>query len=108
MNLEGKMEKIKLKYPSICYNCENARKPASGELTKQGYVGCTLNAKGMGHGAITEAEVIAEGWVDLKSKIKLGRGSGVLTNLQLITKCVTDCREYSPIYNSNEGLNEEI
>lgn len=46
---------------------------------------------------IGEAEVIGEGWVDLKSKPKLGKGSGMITNFQLLTKGVKHCNLHSEI-----------
>lgn len=86
------------KHPSICWGCENARKPASDENTKKGYVGCCIRAL---HGSkvydfteINEADEIGEGWVDLKSQVKLGKGSGIITNMQLLTKGVKSCKQF--------------
>ena len=93
------IDSIKQHYTSICHSCSNARKPASDELTKQGYVGCCIKVinsiKKLDHEEITEAEEVAEGWVDLKSKLKLGKGSGITTNLMLLTKKVKRCNQYN-------------
>jgi len=91
------------KHPSICYNCERARKPASDENTKKGYVGCCLRVVGKRSREddltydweeINEAKEVAEGWVDLKSRVKLGKGSGIITNLMLLTQEVKSCNQY--------------
>lgn len=29
--------------PSLCHNCDNARKPASESLAQEGYVGCAMH-----------------------------------------------------------------
>ena len=36
------MLNVEEKYPSICYSCENARKPAADSNQEKGYVGCAL------------------------------------------------------------------
>lgn len=88
-------------HPSICYNCQKARKPASDENTKKGYVGCCLRVMPKHNGIdnitydwdeITETKEVAEGWVDLRSKVKLGNGSGVITNLMLLTLETKKCK----------------
>ncbi len=81
---------------SICYNCENARKPASDQIMNQGYVGCAEFARKEHYDFIIEAEELAEGWVDLKTRI-FGKKSGVITNLQLLTKEVKTCKEFQLI-----------
>jgi hypothetical protein len=102
---DKEINKIKEKHPSICYSCDKARKPASDNNTKKGYVGCCLRVIGKrSHGGeltydwgeIKEAKEIGEGWVDLKSEIKLGKGSGVITNFMLLTLEVKTCNQYSP------------
>lgn len=95
------LEEIKEKYPSICYNCRHSRKPASNENTKKGYVGCcirVLNNEQLDWTEINEAEEIGEGWVDLKSDVTLDKGSGVITNFQLLTLKVNSCDQYTEKY----------
>lgn len=93
---------IKEKHPSICYNCDLARKPASDENTKKGYIGCCLRVIGKrskndditcDYDEITQAKEVAVGWVDLKSTVKLGKGSGIITNLMLLTLEVKSCNK---------------
>lgn len=93
------IDEIKEKYPSICYNCDKARKPASDENTKKGYVGCCIRVidGNLDYYEINEAKEIAEGWVDLKSNINLGKGSGIISNLQLLTLEVKSCRQFKQI-----------
>ncbi len=79
---------------SICYNCENARKPASDQIMNQGYVGCAEFARKEHYDFIIEAEELAEGWVDLKSRFTLNRGSGITTNKQLLTVGVKKCKQF--------------
>lgn len=43
---------------------------------------------------INEAKEVAEGWVDLRSDIKLGEGSGIITNLMLLTLEVKSCNQF--------------
>lgn len=97
---------IKTTYPSICYTCENARKPASDVITKKGYVGCTLRVldKVPSNGRTTfdweeinKAKEIAEGWVDLRSRVKLGKGSGITTNKMLLTLEVESCNQHTEL-----------
>lgn len=96
-------EEIEQKYPSICYGCDWARDISESNLEK-GYVGCALRLVGRGNGhydcdEITDGEVIAEGWIYNKrrpfdkDKHYL---SGVMTNYQLITKGINNCRQYEP------------
>jgi len=94
------MDKIKEQHPSICYGCELSRKPASDENTKKGWVGCCMRAMtnrmsgdGLGYDfhKINNAKEIGEGWVDLKSRVKIGKGSGVITNFQILTLGVESC-----------------
>ena len=91
------------KHPSICYNCQLARKPASDNNTKKGYVGCCLRVIGKRSKTdddtydwteINEAKEVGEGWVDLRSKVKLGKGSGIITNLMLLTLEVKSCNQF--------------
>lgn len=70
------------------------------KILKKGYVGCCMRVLskrddfGFDWDQIKEAEVIAEGWVDLKSEPRLGKGSGIITNLQILTKGVRICKLY--------------
>lgn len=100
---KNELSSIMKKHPSICYSCKRARKPASDENTKKGYVGCCIRVIGKRSkedditydwGEIEEAKEIAEGWVDLRSELKLGKGSGVITNLMLLTLEVKSCKQY--------------
>lgn len=85
------------KYPSICYYCNNARKPWSDELRNEGYVGCCGRVldypNEFDYDVILEGKEVAEGWVDLKSNI-FGNGSGIATNYQLITFKIKKCRKF--------------
>lgn len=78
------------KYPSICWECENARKTASEELQSEGYCGCCIRAKGYNWDSIGKCEEVAIGWVDLKSE-PFGHKSGVITNFQIIANGVIYC-----------------
>ena len=114
--MDASIETISYFYPSRCYTCEHARKLGSDKRMKQGYIGCTMLVWDT-HRDITEdkcpicgrppetksesifsyvgeAEVVAEGWVDLRCRPKLGKGAGVLTNYQLVTKGVRECSAY--------------
>lgn len=92
--MENELEIIKEKHPSICYNCKLSRKPASIENIKKGYVGCCLRTSNYDYYEILEAKEVAEGWVDLRSKFKLGKGSGIITNNMLLTLEVKECRQF--------------
>lgn len=104
---DTELNKVKKKHPSLCFRCDLARKPASLDNLKRGYVGCALrgitNMKhpdGYDHDEIEEAEIVAEGWVDLKTRPTLsGDGSGIISNLQIITKGVKSCKQFKPYYN---------
>ena len=87
---------IKKDHPSICYECQNARKPASDENTKKGYVGCSVRSGKFPKDwdIIDAGKEVAEGWVDLRAKV-FGQSSGLITNYQLITLEVKSCSEYS-------------
>lgn len=92
---------IQEEHPSICYNCQWARKVADTNEQK-GYVGCVLRLLGNGekydYNEITKAKEIAEGWVYTKRRPfqerYKGFGSGVMTNFQLITLEVSDCKQF--------------
>lgn len=99
-NNTTELELIKKAYPSICHNCEHARKPASNDNTRLGYVGCSLRAiknRAFDWDQIVEAKEIAEGWVDLKSRLSLEKNSGIITNLQLLTIGVTKCLQFDQL-----------
>lgn len=103
MTLKEELDEIKFKHPSICHTCDKARKPASDENTRKGFVGCSLRVIGKRFRndddtydwtEIEEATEVAEGWVDLKSRLVLGNGSGIISNYMLLTLEVTSCRQY--------------
>lgn len=81
------------KYPSICYVCRNARKPAANENREKGYVGCAEFTRKEHYGFVDEAKELAEGWVDLRARI-FGEKSGIITNLQLMTLEVKKCSSF--------------
>ena len=81
------------KYPSICYVCRNARKPAANENRDKGYVGCAEFTRKGHYDFIGKAKELAEGWVDLRARI-FGDKSGVITNLQLMTLEVKKCSSF--------------
>jgi hypothetical protein len=94
---------IEQQYPSLCYSCVKARHPASDDNIKAGYVGCCMrlltdDGTSTGRdlhldwGEITSAKVIAEGWIR-NSHIKYTQ-SGHLINTQIITQCVSKCKQY--------------
>lgn len=96
-------DQIKKEHPSICYTCDYARKPASDENTKKGYVGCCLRVlpkysreidDSFDWDEINEAKEVGEGWVDLRSRI-FGEQSGIISNCQLLTLEVTSCNKYT-------------
>lgn len=100
MDISLNMESIKKEHPSICYNCDLARKPASDENRKNGYVGCCLRVLHPIHfdwDEITEAKEVGEGWVDLKARID-GNKSGVISNYQLLTLEVKSCNQFTGKY----------
>jgi len=96
-----KIKQIKKDHPSICYNCKLARRPASEENLKKGYVGCCLRVIDKPHtnydtydyDEINEGKEVGEGWVDLKSR-PFNKPSGVISNLQLITLEIKSCSKY--------------
>ncbi len=83
------MREIIKKHPSVCYTCTHARKPWSLENVKKGYVGCIcdkpIDFTSPEHG---------RGWVDLKTRISLDSGSGIVSNGILITKEVKECKNH--------------
>jgi hypothetical protein len=83
---------IKL-HPSICYKCVNARKPASDENVDEGWVGCAEYARKEHCYFVEKFKELGEGWVDLKASI-FGKRSGVITNLQLLTREVEECNSF--------------
>lgn len=87
------IELIKRKYPSLCHNCVNARKPASDENRDIGYVGCVQYTRVENYHFIGECEELGEGWVDLRASI-FGKGTGIITNLQLLTLKVKSCKAF--------------
>ena len=89
------MEEVVKKYPSICYECENARKTASEEIEQGGYVGCCMFVRNDNDSIdfIEDAVEVAEGWVDLRAR-PFSKGSGIISNLQLITLKVTKCHHF--------------
>jgi len=81
-------------HPSICYNCIRARKPAADSNLAKGWVGCAEYAEKENFDFIKEAKELGEGWVDLRSPV-FGSKSGVITNLQLLTLEVKECKAFS-------------
>ena len=91
------LDKIKVNYPSLCYNCDLARRPASDENIKKGFVGCSIRVQHKpndDHLEIIHVKEIGEGWVDLRSTVDRDKGSGVITNFQLMTLEVSKCNLY--------------
>lgn len=119
---EDQIAEIQSKYPSICYTCERARRPASLELRSEGYVGCTLlleserfkephllspNFRVLEEDIpdIMEAEILCTGWVNLSVALfgQDGRKdfhSGVATNCMLMTRKCSKCKYHE--------LNEQL
>jgi len=91
-----KVLQIKEQYPSICYDCQYARRPWSNEFRNEGYVGCCLRALDppRDHHEIEVGEAVASGWVDLKSDIWNDKGSGMVTNEQLVTLGIKSCKAF--------------
>lgn len=88
------MEKVIKKYPSLCYTCEYARRPASEENEEVGWVGCAQYTRNnQNFNFLKEYKKIGEGWVDLRSPI-FGKSSGVITNFCLLTCQVKLCNDY--------------
>ena len=93
-------EEIQEKYPSICYSCNRARKvPDTNE--QKGHVGCVirlLKGSNKDHLEIEEGEEVAEGWIYSKrrpfSESSGTLGDGVMTNMQLITKRISSCKQF--------------
>lgn len=81
------------KYPSLCYTCEHARKPAAETNRDKGFVGCAQFTRKEHYAFVQEAEELAEGWVDLRASI-FGEKSGIITNFQLLTLEVKICSSY--------------
>ena len=96
------LEEVKIKHPSLCYDCSLARKPASDENTLKGWVGCAgpiaknyEDNQNFVYGVVVKDELsLGEGWVDLRSSPKLGKGSGIITNFQLLCKEVKSCKHF--------------
>ncbi len=86
---------------SICYGCKFARRVASEELEKEGYVGCCFPVVNERNGFAVDPEYsfvkvgeeVAEGWVDLRSA-PFGKPSGVTSNCQLITLGIEKCSKF--------------
>lgn len=81
------------KYPSLCYTCEHARKPATETNRDIGWVGCAEYARKEHCNFVGNAKEIGEGWVDLRASI-FGKKSGIITNFQLLTLEVKTCSAY--------------
>lgn len=94
-------EKIIKEHPSICYECRQNRRPAADKNTEKGYVGCCIKVMNSGDfdfddevcpSEIEIAKEVGIGWVDLKSNVFSERGSGTITNFQVLTLEVKKCR----------------
>jgi hypothetical protein len=94
---------IEQQYPSLCYSCVKAKHPAHDDNIKAGYVGCCirlLTHDGTADGRdlnldwteITSAKVIAEGWI--RNSHITHTQSRHLLNMQIITQCVSNCKQY--------------
>jgi len=99
-------QEVMEQFPSICYTCSKARKPASIENREKGWVGCSLRVIGVcgPHSSICfdvdeigEAKELAEGWVDLRSRVFSDKSSGVISNYQILTLGVNSCRQYDEL-----------
>ena len=100
-------EEIIKEHPSLCYNCRNSRKPASDTNIEKGYVGCCaplkMNISSNEDFALLDYFIekklnwqlkeAADGWVDLRSNV-FGEGSGIITNYQLLTLEVKQCKDF--------------
>lgn len=90
-------DEIRANFPSICYSCDRARRVASETNEQLGFVGCSLRVTPMmervSEADINEAKIIAEGWVDLRSR-PFGSHSGVISNYQIVTLEVEMCGAY--------------
>lgn len=90
-------DEIKREYPSLCYSCERARRVASESNEQLGFVGCAIRVKccteQVSEDDIIEINTLAEGWVDLRA-VPFGKSSGIITNLQIVTKGVSSCGAY--------------
>lgn len=91
------MNEVINKYPSLCYTCEHARKPASDENQNIGWVGCAQYTRLENKCYfLQEAKDTGEGWVDLRAGIFKPK-SGMITNFCLLTKETTKCSAYQKI-----------
>lgn len=90
---QGESEKLQEDFPSMCWKCVNARKPAAESNRDKGYVGCAEYVRRDHHEFISNAKELAEGWVDLRSRI-FGEKSGIITNCQLLTFGVNKCSAF--------------
>ncbi len=89
--------KIQANHPSICYGCDNERRPAADENTAKGYVGCCMRVlrRPKDHEEINDGKEIGIGWVDLKANV-FNKKSGVITNYQILTLEINHCNQFSP------------
>lgn len=83
------------KFPSLCYGCQNARKPAADSNRLIGWVGCT-QSPALADSQIRDCDNMGEGWVDLRSRV-FGDSSGVTTNCRLLTFQVRDCKSFQKL-----------
>lgn len=99
MSPAEEMLKIQAEHPSICYDCELSRRPASDENIRKGYVGCCLLILSERNKwtEVTDATEVGTGWVDLRSRCCVGIGSGIITNEQLVTLEVKSCNKFQKI-----------
>lgn len=86
--------KIITEFPSLCWTCDHARKPASNENRDKGYVGCAQACRKESYSFISTVEEIATTWVDLRSRPFSDKGSGIITNNQIVTLGVEECQYY--------------
>lgn len=89
---------------SICTTCENIRRVPAEQLRNEGWHGCCIfvsldkNIPGPVDPEVVingiSCEEAATGWVDLRARWDAEKGSGMMTNMQLLVKNVTKCKYY--------------
>ena len=98
----GIMEKNEIisKYPSLCWDCVNARKPAADSNRGNWFVGCCemfrrrkYNENADIFDYLMQEDAVGEGWVDLRARI-WGEKSGVITNYVPMVKGAKRCLAY--------------
>lgn len=92
------IQQIEQEHPSICFSCRWRRNPAATTNLIKGYVGCCAKLLDNGRWEeeipVTEGEELAEGWVDTRA-LPGNRSSGVISNMQFLTKGIFKCKKYT-------------